>query len=74
MSRCLPLALFLSCFVLVSHIDWDVTYIFIVIRSVSCLFACYHITILYQGCNSLIVLVIQLFDKSPKLLIMPFKI
>jgi len=54
---------------------WLGCYIFIVIRYVSCLFACHHITILLQGCcNSLIVLVIQLFDKSPKLLIIPFKI
>ena len=34
-----------------------------------------YVTILLQGlCNSLIVLVIQMFDKSPKLLIIPFKI
>ena len=30
-----------------SRSDWDVTYIFIVIRHVSCRFACYHITILF---------------------------
>jgi len=47
----------------------------LVIRHVICLFACHHISILFQGCcSSLIVLVIQLFDKSPKLLIIPFKI
>jgi len=48
---------------------------FIFIRSVSCLFTCHHITILFQGCcNSLIVLVIQFSKlKSPKLLIIPFK-
>ena len=70
----LRLPLFMSCFFLVFHTDWDVTYIFIVIRCGSCLYACHHISILFQGCcNSLIVLVIQLFDKSPKFLILPFK-
>jgi len=57
----------------VFHVDWDVTYIFIFIGYM--LAAYLHVTILFQGCcNSLIVLVIQLFDTSPTLLIIPFKI
>ena len=56
-----------------SRSDWDVTYIFIVIRHVSCRCACYHITILFQGwCNSLIVLVIQLVWQVTKASDNPF--
>ena len=73
---CDPMSLSeLSSFIVSVLLRFGVTYIFIVIRSVGCLFACYYITILVEGwCNSLNVLVIQLFDKSAKLLIIPFKI
>ena len=71
-SLSLPPSLFLSCFSLVFHIDWDVTQIFIVVRwSDNRLFTIHHT--ISRCCNSLNVLVIQLFDKSPKLLIIRFK-
>ena len=66
-----PFSLFLSCFILTGIL----LHSYKICQHVSCLFACHHITILFQGCcSSLLVPVIQLFDKSPKLLIIPFKI
>ena len=59
---------------LVLHIDCDVTYIFIVI---SMLADYLHVTISplsFKVVKTLIVLVIQLVDKTPKLLILPFTI
>ena len=69
----IPLSLFRSCFSLVFHMDGDVTYIFVVVRYSPACQSPYHHS-LPRCCNSLNVLVIQLFDKSPKLLINPFTI
>ena len=60
-SLSLPLSLFRYCFSLVFHIDWDVTYIFVVVRYSPVCQSPYHQS-LPRCCNSLNVLLIQLFD------------